>query len=256
MLDLQRDSGVAVITLQGDSAWNTLDDTLLRGLAAALHSAVDNGAKAIVLTGAGKVFSAGGDVKAFNALIEEGESALVAAVSASMEELGNPIMRFIAQCPVPVISAVNGPCAGGAFGFALAADVTLCARSAYFLVPQVTQLGVVPDCGVSWVLARALGRPRAMGMTLLGGRLSGEQAQQWGLVWQCVDDEELLAQAMSIAHKLARLPANAITAARQLLDQAVHVEPAVTLAAEREAQRVLIRSEFFRDACGRFAGKK
>lgn len=256
MVEIQWDGKVAVITLQGDSAWNTLDEKMLRGLAAALPAAVEQGAQAIVLTGAGKVFSAGGDVKAFNALIEQGESALVSAVSASMEELGNPIMRFIAESPVPVVSAVNGPCAGGSFGFALAADVALCARSAYFLVPQVTQLGVVPDCGVNWVLARALGRPRALGMTLIGARLSGEQAEQWGLIWQCVDDEQLMPQALAIAHKLAVLPANAVTAARELLDQAGHVEPAVTLAAEREVQRTLVRSAFFRDACARFAGKK
>src|SRR5262245_38569679 len=82
----------------------------------------DEGARAIVLTSAGKVFSVGGDVNTFNTLIQQGEAALVNAVASSMEEWGNPIMRFIAESPVPVVSAVNGPCAGGSLGFALAAE--------------------------------------------------------------------------------------------------------------------------------------
>jgi 2-(1,2-epoxy-1,2-dihydrophenyl)acetyl-CoA isomerase len=166
-----------------------------------------------------------------------------------------PITRFIAESPVPVISAVNGPCAGASLAFALAADIVLCARSAYFLVPQVTQLGVVPDCGVSWVIARALGRPRALGVALLGQRISGEQAEQWGLAWQCIDDAELMTQAVAAAKRLAALPAEAVVACRRIVDEAGRVELRQTLAAEREVQRTLVRSSFFRDACARFATK-
>lgn len=256
MVEVEWDEGVVILTLKGPSPWNTLDQDTLESLTAAFPKAVAEGARAIVLTGSGKVFSAGGDINRFNSLIQQGEAALAKAIAASMEDLGNPIMRCIAESPVPVVSAVNGPCAGGSLGFALAADIVLCARSAYFLVPQVTQLGIVPDCGVSWGVARALGRPRALGMALLGGRLSGEEAEQWGLVWKCFDDAELMTQARAIAHKLAALPAAAVTACRQLIDQASHVEPSVTLAAERQIQRTLVRSDFFREAVTRFVSRR
>ena len=131
----------------------------------------------------------------------------------------------------------------------------LCARSAYFLVPQVTQLGVVPDLGISWGIAHALGRPRALGMALLGDRISGEQAESWGLAWRCLDDAALMPQALAIARKLAALPTEAVVECRRLVDDAGQVSMRQSLAAERVAQRGLVRSTFFRDACARFAAK-
>ncbi|TAL95973.1 MAG: enoyl-CoA hydratase [Paraburkholderia sp.] len=255
MVEIGWDERVAVLTMKGASPWNVMDRAMLEQLGAALREVVAQGARAIVLTGAGRVFSAGGDVNTFHALAQEGENVLSSTIGALMEDLGNPIARFIAESPVPVISAVNGPCAGGALGYALAADIVLCARSAYFLVPQVTQLGVVPDLGINWVIARALGRPRALGMALLGDRISGEQAESWGLAWRCLDDAELMPQALAIAGKLAALPTEAVLECRRLVDGAGQVSMKQSLAAEREVQRGLVRSTFFRDACARFAAK-
>ncbi|KXU82928.1 hypothetical protein CI15_27790 [Paraburkholderia monticola] len=255
MVEISWDERVAVLVMKGASPWNVIDRAMLEQLGAAFREVVAQDARAIVLTGAGRVFSAGGDVHLFHALAQQGEDVLSSTIGALMEELGNPITRFIAESPVPVISAVNGPCAGGALGYALAADIVLCARSAYFLVPQVTQLGVVPDFGINWVIARALGRPRALGMALLGDRISGEQAESWGLAWRCLDDTELMPQALAIAKKLAMLPTEAVIGCRRLVDGAGQVSMNQMLAAEREAQRDLVRSTFFRDACARFATK-
>ncbi|CAD6551118.1 1,2-epoxyphenylacetyl-CoA isomerase [Paraburkholderia kirstenboschensis] len=255
MVEISWEQSVAILTMKGATPWNVMDRAMLEQLGAALPEVVAQGARAIVLTGAGRVFSAGGDVHAFNALAQEGADALSSGIGMLMEEFGNPIARFIAGSPVPVISAVNGPCAGGAMGYALAADIVLCARSAYFLVAQVAQLGVVPDLGINWVIARSLGRPRALGMALLGDRIGGEQAEQWGLVWRCVDDTELLPQALAFAHKLAALPKDAIAECRRLVDDAAHMSIKESLAAEREVQRGLVRSSFFREACAKFAAK-
>jgi 2-(1,2-epoxy-1,2-dihydrophenyl)acetyl-CoA isomerase len=255
MVEISWEEQVAVLTMKGASAYNVMDRTMLEQLGAALHDVVAQGARAIVLTGAGHVFSAGGDVRLFNRLAQDGEEVLSRTIGEDMEELGNPVARRIAESPVPVITAVNGPCAGGALGYALAADIVLCARSAYFLVPQVTQLGIVPDLGINWVIARALGRPRALGMALLGDRIGGEQAEKWGIVWRCLDDAELMPQALAIAKKLAALPSQAIVECRRLVDDAGQTSMKQNLAAEREAQRGLVRSTFFREACARFAGK-
>jgi len=255
MVEVSWEQSVAILTMKGTTPWNVMDRAMLEQLGAALVGAVADGAQAIVLTGAGRLFSAGGDINAFNALAQEGEEVLSSAIGMLMEDVGNPIARFIAESPVPIVSAVNGPCAGGAMGYALAADIVLCARSAYFLVAQVAQLGVVPDLGINWVIARALGRPRALGMALLGDRVSGELAEQWGLVWRCVDDAELLPHALAIAQKLAALPKDAVVECRRLIDGAGHVSMKQSLAAEREAQRELVRSSFFREACARFAAK-
>ncbi|CAD6561376.1 1,2-epoxyphenylacetyl-CoA isomerase [Paraburkholderia hiiakae] len=255
MVEISWEDRVAVLTMKGASPWNVMDRTMLEQLGAALPEAVAQGARAIVLTGAGRVFSAGGDVRLFNALAQEGEDALSRTIGEYMEDLGNPIARYIAQAPVPVIAAVNGPCAGGALGYALAADIVLCSRSAYFLVAQITQLGIVPDLGINWVLGRALGRPRALGMALLGDRIAGEQAEQWGVVWRCFDDAELMTQALAMAKKLAALPSEAIVECRRLVDDASQMSMKQSLAAEREVQRGLVRSAFFQQACARFVSK-
>ena len=121
------------------------------------------------------------------------------------------------EAPVPVLTAINGPCAGGALGIALAADLVLAGRRAFFSVPQVPELGIVPDLGATWLLPRVVGQARAMAMSLLGERISAEKAEQCGLAWQCVDDAELLAQAVAAARRLAASPMEAVSGTRRLI---------------------------------------
>jgi 2-(1,2-epoxy-1,2-dihydrophenyl)acetyl-CoA isomerase len=140
-------------------------------------------------------------------------------------------------------------------GVALAADVVIAARSAYFLVPQVPQLGAVPDLGATWFLARLLGRSRALGIALMGDRIGAAQAEQWGLIWRCVEDAELVDTAQAIAMRLASASAPAVRDTRRLIDEA----PANTLARqldeERAAQRVHVGADFFNAACVRFLAR-
>lgn len=254
MVTTEWEDGVAVLTLQRPAALNALDPALLSALLAALNDAVHSKrARAIVLTGAGRAFSAGGDVRWFDACAAQGPECLAQAVPAWMEDAGHPVVQALAELPVPLVTAVNGPCVGGAVGVALVADVVLAARSAYFLLPQVSTLGIVPDFGSTWAAGRLLGRARALAWSLLGERLPAERAEQWGLIWQCIDDDSLRAMAITTARRLAQVPPRAIIGTRKLLDHAAQTSLAAQMADERQWQRELVRQPFFSAACARFS---
>lgn len=244
---------VATISFDRPQALNALGPELITGAAQALRRTLaDERARAIVITGVGRAFSAGGDVAWFDELQRRGPDAALEEIPRFMQTMGNPFVEMIAGARVPIVAAVNGPCVGGAVGVALAADVVIAARSAYFLLPQVPSLGVVPDLGASWAVPRVAGRARALGMALLGDRIDAEQAERWGLIWKCVDDAALLSDAAAIAARLAHAPSEAIVATRRLIDAAPGTTLADQLAQERECQRERVGSPFFREACARF----
>lgn len=213
MLSIAIDDGVAVVSLDRPDRLNALSWELMTRLREAIETlGRREGVGAIVLTGTGRAFCAGADLYDFAASED-----LAAEVAHHLDATMAPLARSILAAPVPVVAAVNGPCAGGGLGLALLADVVIAARSAYFLVPQVSPLGGVPDLGATWVLGRLIGRARALGMALTGERIPAEQAERWGMIWRCVDGEELLEQATGIARGLAASPA-AVVATRALVD--------------------------------------
>ena len=246
----------AVIRLARPEAMNALNVELVEAVLDAFRDIVAQGsARAVLITGSGRAFSAGGDLSHFaRTRSTHGENA-ARRIGEFMEAGGNALVEAIVGSPLPVVCAVNGPCVGGAVGIALAADMVLAARSAYFLIPQVEQLGVVPDFGATWVLARHLGRARALGLALLGERLGAERAEQWGLIWRCVDDERLEAEAIALVQRLARLPAAAIGATRALLDSATGSDCTTQLARERKVQMQMLDSDHPWQAFARFAAK-
>ncbi|MDM0016113.1 enoyl-CoA hydratase/isomerase family protein [Variovorax saccharolyticus] len=248
--------GVATLTLDRPQALNALSPGLMVELAAALQACIaDRGTQAVVLTGAGRAFSAGGDIGWFGEVLAGGAQHARAEIGGYMEEVGNPLTRAIAECPLPVVAAVNGPCVGGAVGIALAADIVLAASSAYFLVPQLPQLGAVPDLGATWMLARLLGRSRALGIALTGERVGAAQAQQWGLIWRCCADDELQAQAFALARRLGGASPAALRDTRRLVDAATANTLERQLADECAAQREHVAGDFFNDACARFLAR-
>lgn len=248
--------GVVTLTLDRPEALNALGPDLLHELVAALRASTsDDRTDAIVLTGAGRAFSAGGDIGWFGEVLAGGPAHAQAEIGRCMEDAGNLLTQAIAECPVSVIAAVNGPCVGGAVGIALAADIVLAAKSAYFLVPQVPQLGAVPDLGATWLLPRLLGRSRALGLALLGERIDAAEAEHWGLIWRCVDDADLPEQAQAIARRLGAASAAAVRDTRRLMDAASMNTLAQQLSDERAAQRRHAAGEFFNNACARFLAR-
>lgn len=254
---LERDGPVAILRLNQPERLNPLSLALqerLREHLAAL--AEDRSVRALVVTGAGKAFCVGADLSGMQALPPGQSQSLGEQSEQTMLRLSNRLIEDLRALPFPVLAAVNGPCAGAGVGLALAADVVLAARSAYFFLSFMPRLGIVPDLGSTWFLERFVGRPRAVAMSLLGERISGEQAAQWGLVWDCVDDAQLFEQAMATAQRLAALPAHAALEIRSIYDAAAHQDLPAQLRLEASRQRELIDRPEFREGVQAFLGKR
>jgi 2-(1,2-epoxy-1,2-dihydrophenyl)acetyl-CoA isomerase len=243
--------GIATVTIDRPDRLNALTLETMDQLHAAIDAAAAaEGVTAIVLTGAGRAFSSGADLRSFDSTVDD----LGKQIQWMMRAALNPLCQAILHASVPVVAAVNGPCVGGGLGIALLADITIAARSAYFLVPQVASLGIAPDAGATWVLARHVGRARALGMSLTGERISAEQAERWGLIWRCVDDAELVAEARTLAARIATTPAASL-ATRALIDAATSETSASILDGEARAQRELFRNPVVAERIRRFAQK-
>lgn len=173
----------------------------------------------------------------------------------SVERFYNPLVRRLAALPKPVIAAVNGVAAGAGATLALGCDIVLAARSANFVM-AFSKLGLVPDCGGSWFLPRVAGRARAMGLALLGEKLSAEQAAQWGMIWQLVEDAELADTSRQLARHLATQP----TFGLGLIKKALQVSETNGLDAqldlERDYQRLAGRSDDYREGVSAFLAKR
>jgi len=250
----ERDGDVAILSFNISQRLNPLTIPLQQALRAQLARLRDDGeVGAVVLTGVGKAFCVGADLGSMGTT--DGGS-LGQRTADMMEALSNRLIEDLRSMPFPVVSAVNGPAAGAGVGVALAADVVLVARSAYFYLPFMPRLGIVPDLGTTWFLERLVGRARAVGMSLLGERLSGEQAAQWGLVWACVDDAELRTQAVAVAQRLARLPAHAAKEIRAVYESAASQSLVGQMRHEAGRQRELIDRPEFAEGVKAFMEKR
>lgn len=225
----------------------------LRDLLATVRA--DTSLRALVLTGEGRAFCVGADLAGMGPELGDKRS-LGQWTADKMEELSNRLIQELRELPVPVVCALNGATAGAGVGLALAADVVVAARSSYFLLPFLPRLGIVPDLGTTWFLARLVGRARAVGVALLGERLPAEEAANWGLVWRCVDDASLLDEALGIATRLAALPAGAALEARQAFDAAETQGLVAQMRYEADRQRELIDRPAFMEGVRAFIEKR
>jgi 2-(1,2-epoxy-1,2-dihydrophenyl)acetyl-CoA isomerase len=250
---------VAVVSLNEGERMNPLSESLQAGLMEAIgRVAADKSIRAMVLTAKGRGFCVGADLQDFARradALSAGDS-LGRYVGRMMEESGNRLILALRSLPVPLVCAVNGVAAGGGVGFALAGDMVIAARSAYFYLPFVPALGIVPDMGATWTLPRSIGRARALGLTLTGDKLSAVKAADWGLIWGCVDDEHLHDEAMKLAKQLALLPAHAIIEARALFAASEHNSLEQQLGLERQRQEELIDGESFAEGVKAFAERR
>jgi 2-(1,2-epoxy-1,2-dihydrophenyl)acetyl-CoA isomerase len=205
VLQITDDGGVRTLTLNRPAAYNSLTIELKDQLLAALHAAAAGpSVRAVVLTGAGKAFCAGQDLKEHVALLAAGDPAPLRTV----DEHYNPITLAIARMPKPVIAAVNGMAAGAGASFAYAADLRIAGRSARFLM-AFANIGLSADSGGSWTLPRLIGYGRAMEMMLLATPVDAERALAIGMVNQVVPDEEVVKTAHQLAGRMAAGPTTA-----------------------------------------------
>lgn len=207
----ETDNGVATVTLNRPQALNALTFEMMDEVQDALAKVeADQGIRALILTGAGRGFCSGQDLR--NRPPSDGS--LVDAIM----DCYFRTMDGIRRCRVPVVVAVNGVAAGGGFSLALVGDIILAAHSARF-IQVFSRIGLVPDLGSTYLLPEAIGRARALQLMMTNDPLSAEQALAWGLINDCFDDGELMPAARTLAGRLANGPTKALVATRRLVDE-------------------------------------
>jgi 2-(1,2-epoxy-1,2-dihydrophenyl)acetyl-CoA isomerase len=247
---------IATLTFNQPSRMNPLSPGMLAGALDALAQVrADASIRVLVVAANGKGFCVGADLADFQSKQASG-TRLGPAVADLIDTGGAPLVMGLRTMPVPVLCAVQGAVAGGGVGIALAADIVVAARCAYFMLPFVPSLGLVPDMGSTWFMTRAIGRARASALALLGDRLSAEQAAQQGLIWMCVDDHELAGEVARTAARLAELPAHGILETRALFEACSDHTLAQQLDYERDRQRELIEGECFAEGVAAFVAKR
>ena len=246
------EQGVMTITLNRPERLNSFNDVMYQQLAECLKQAErDDTIRCLLITGAGRGFCAGQDLNDRNV----DPNGPAPDLGMSVERFYNPLVRRLAKLPKPVIAAVNGVAAGAGATLALGCDMVIAARSANFVM-AFSKLGLVPDCGGTWLLPRTAGRARAMGLALLGDKMSAEQAQQWGMIWQVVDDAELADTSLTLARHLATQPTYGLGLIKQaLLASETHTLDQ-QLDMERDFQRMAGRSDDYREGVSAFLAKR
>lgn len=225
--------GVAQITLNRPDKLNSFNVAMHLEVRAALEQIkASNSVRVLVLTGAGRGFCAGQDLSDRAVA----PSAEVVDLGESIEKYYAPLVIMLRSLPMPVICAVNGVAAGAGANLALAADIVIAARSAVF-IESFCRLGLIPDTGGTYFLPRAIGTARAMGLALLGDKLTAEQACEWGLIWKCVDDHDLSGAVTKLALHFSAAPTRGLARTKQ----AIYASAANTLPQQLNLERDYVR---------------
>lgn len=243
--------GVARLTLNRPERLNSFNGEMHAEVRTALDRVAGDGARVLVLTGAGRGFCAGQDLG--DRQVAPGGAR--ADLGESIERNYKPLILTLRGLPMPVIAAVNGVAAGAGASLALACDIVIAARSASF-IQAFCRLGLVPDSGATWFLPRLVGNARALGLAMLGERLGAAEAAQWGLIWRCVEDAEFPAAVDRLATELAAAPSRGIVRTREAILGSWQRSLAEQLDAERDLQRELGYTDDYAEGVAAFTGKR
>ena len=245
------EEGIARLTLNRPDKLNSFNVRMHEEVRQALQSVRGQGARVLVLSGAGRGFCAGQDLA--DRAVAPGEQGV--DLGDSIERYYKPLVLTLQELPMPVIAAVNGVAAGAGANIALACDLVVAARSASF-VQAFCRLGLIPDSGGTWSLPRLVGSARALGLTLLGEKVSAEQAAAWGMIWRCIDDAEFAAAVDTLALQLAAAPTRGLAATNSAIRSGWQRSLAEQLDVERDAQRELGRSQDYAEGVAAFTAKR
>ncbi|WP_018631659.1 enoyl-CoA hydratase-related protein [Neomegalonema perideroedes] len=243
-----RAGDVALISLDRAESLNSLNGRMRRELTRAFTQAPQEGARAVLLTGEGRSFCSGQD-------LGEAQRQGMPDIGRTLREEYVPMLRAIADCPVPTIAAVNGVAAGAGAGLALMADLTVCGKGSQFVI-AFARIGLIPDAGLTYLLPRLVGLQRAMGLTLTTEPLTGEKAEDWGLVWKAFEDEKLIEESLALAQRLAAGPTLSYKLAKQALRAGWEDSLTAQLTRESELQTEAGRSRDFAEGVMAFLEKR
>lgn len=241
------EGAVLTITLNRPEVYNAINRTMHEALATALDDAADPAVRAVVLTGAGRGFCAGQDLREF--------SDLPGGVGAALEETYHPNVRRIRALEKPVIAAINGACAGAGLSLACACDVRIASSEASF-VPGFIGIGLVPDAGGTWFIHRLLGFSRAFEWMVSNRRLGADEALIWGLVSEEVPAERFAKRTTELADWYANLPTRAVAMTKRLFEHAYTASLEEQLALEAELQQAATGTEDFAEGVQAFLEKR
>jgi 2-(1,2-epoxy-1,2-dihydrophenyl)acetyl-CoA isomerase len=243
--------GVARLTFNRPDRLNSFNTVMHAEVREALARVASSDARVLVITGAGRGFCAGQDLG--DRAVAPGGTAV--DLGESIEKNYKPLALALRSLKMPVVAAVNGVAAGAGANIALGCDLVIAARSANF-VQAFSKLGLVPDSGGTWLLPRLIGNARAIGLTLLGDKLSAEQAAQWGLIWRCVEDAELSAVVDGLATQLAAAPTRGLARTKQALYEGWGRTLEQQLDVERDYQRELGYTADYAEGVAAFTQKR
>lgn len=244
--------GVLTLMLNRPEKLNSFNEEMHAALRAGFQRATDDPAiRAVLLTGAGRGFCAGQDLGDRDPRQSEAPPDL----GITLETWYNPTLRLIRALEKPVICAVNGVAAGAGANIALACDIVIAARSAKF-IQAFSRIGLVPDAGGSWSLTRIVGEPRAKALALTAEPLMAQTAADWGLIWQAVEDAELMPTATALARKLAAGPTLGLGLTKRLIHAAATNDLDAQLDLERDCQREAGRSADYAEGVTAFLEKR
>ena len=247
---LERTGSIRRITLNRPDKLNSFTRAMLSELDDALTDiAADDEARVLVVTGSGRAFCAGQDLREAGA-VEDG-----AAVRAVVERLYNPAIRLLRSLQIPVLAAVNGIAAGAGASLAVACDLVIATESASF-VQAFSKIGLVPDAGGSYFMPRLIGSARALGLALLAEPVDAKTAADWGLIWKAVPDADFTATVETTVERLAELPTAAVALTKRALNASGHHSLEQQLALEAELQSQAAETEDFEEGVRAFLEKR
>ena len=244
--------GLATLTLNRPDRLNSFTVEMHGEVREALDRVQDDRAvRCLLVTGAGRGFCAGQDLA--DRAVVPGEAPV--DLGHSVENYYNPLIRTLTSLPMPVVCAVNGVAAGAGANIALACDIVIAARSAKF-IQSFANIGLIPDSGGTWVLPRLVGQARALGLALTGEPLPAKKAEEWGLIWKCVDDAALMDEARALAARFAAGPTLGLAETKKRIRAATLNTLDAELDEERDAMRRLGHTEDYREGVEAFTSKR